>query len=243
MSGRGTKRPRMSNSSRSWKKLRPTVGPMPRGYARRMAQRQYGHKLFHAARCVEKKYHDRSAVTGTTAVGAASIIGIVGDTATGIAQDNTATGRAGARVFVWNANVQLRLDSKSDSASCNQVRIMLVVDRQSNGTAPAITDILETAEPLSFRNLENSGRFRFLYDKTHDVGNKGGAWDGTNDVYAGGCKTIKINRDLKGMKVQYENGTSTGYSGTVKDNNVWLVIIGSTANCDFKAYSRVRYSD
>ena len=59
-----------------------------------------------------------------------------------------------------------QIASTNSSAASNLVRIIVYLDRQCNGAAAGVTDLLESASYLSFRNLANQSRFKFLYDKT-----------------------------------------------------------------------------
>lgn len=66
--------------------------------------------------------------------------------------------------------------NSSTTESGEVVRIMVVWDKQANGAAATITDILETADEKSFNNLSNKNRFVTLKDwyfpvqKTVDLG-------------------------------------------------------------------------
>lgn len=55
-------------------------------------------------------------------------------------------------------------------------RIMVVYDKQTNGSLPAITDILESNNWASYHNLNFRNRFKVLYD------NIGGLKRGTNPL-------------------------------------------------------------
>lgn len=48
----------------------------------------------------------------------------------------------------------------------NPIRFVLVYDSQSNGAAPAITDIFETNNWMSEVNFSNRDRFQFVFDLT-----------------------------------------------------------------------------
>ena len=59
--------------------------------------------------------------------------------------------------------------SLNTSASHTLIRTMIVMKKDNSGTAPAITDILESDNIRSFYNRDNIHDFIVLYDKVHLV--------------------------------------------------------------------------
>lgn len=55
--------------------------------------------------------------------------------------------------------------SKHASATATSVRIMLVMDAQTNQAVFAVTDLLESAGIHTYRNIDNTSRFKVLADK------------------------------------------------------------------------------
>ncbi len=212
--------------------------------ARRDWRRSRSHSAFtkfHYKNCVEKKYHDD--VQGN----AANLnTGTVYSVLSGIAQDSTPTGRIGTKAYLWNLHLNFIMDKDDDSGSCEIVRVMLVVDQQARGATPTIAEMLESVDVMSHRNLENSARFRFLYDRTIKMNPQGislSTVDAVNSV--GGCVNRQIaHRWPSGLHVTYDTTDTTGVSANIKMNNIWLVFLSTASNASVHKYNcRIRYTD
>lgn len=115
-------------------------------------------------------------------------------------------------------------------------RVILVYDRQTNGAAPAATDVLVSATAISPRNLENRHRFKILYDRTIEVNNVG---------EPGSTKARKFYRRLA-----HPVTFNAGVAGTVADittGSLYMITIGTEAAGatagSTSVYCRVRYQD
>lgn len=81
--------------------------------------------------------------------------------------------RIGNKITVVNVNFRGRIMSAAQTATASayldgeRVRVMWFWDTQANGTVPKVTDVLQTAEIDSFRNMEQAPRFVILKDKTY----------------------------------------------------------------------------
>lgn len=115
-------------------------------------------------------------------------------------------------------------------------RVLVVMDRQANAAAPAITDILMSVSISAQYNLINAARFRILSDRRLYLNAAGEPGSG---------KAWKISLPMS-SRVRYNDGTA----GTVADiatNSVYFITIGSVAagatagSTGFN--SRVRYTD
>ena len=83
----------------------------------------------------------------------------------GCAQGSDINQRVGRQITL--RSVQLRgYEQSAAAAGVDQVhRIVLVYDRQSNGVAPVIGDILQASSVTAPRNLNNRRRFKILMDR------------------------------------------------------------------------------
>lgn len=116
-------------------------------------------------------------------------------------------------------------------------RVLLVYDRQTNGTAPAITDILDgQAGVLALTKLENRARFQILLDKViqlnmSDEAGSGKFWK----------KYLKVN-----LPIQFGSGNG-GTVADIKTGSLYLFWVGTSAP-GFEAgtingHIRIRYAD
>lgn len=128
-------------------------------------------------------------------------------------------------------------------------RLILLVDSQPNGSAPAILDILTAASAISHLNPNNRDRFRILWDKQYAFGpikvdntaTQSYAWAQGQAVYP-----IKYYK-----KLNIETIFNAGVAGTIADINsgaLYLVAIGTTAagtntDADAVVSCRVRFDD
>lgn len=74
--------------------------------------------------------------------------------------------RVGRRIRM--VALELRAYVSTPAAATEQTgRVMLVYDRQPNGVALAITDVINTSNPIGMRQYDNEKRFEIFYDKTY----------------------------------------------------------------------------
>ncbi len=113
---------------------------------------------------VERKNHDS---VGTN-VARSSTIAIVN--LTSIAQGDTTVTRDGSSCKIVSIDFRYFI-TQNASAANTLVRVMLVLDKQTNQALYATTDLLadvSTSDSIvSLRNLDNQVRFSVLYDKVH----------------------------------------------------------------------------
>lgn len=86
----------------------------------------------------------------------------------GVDVGDTAQTRDGNKIYIKNIQFRLTL-IKASAATETSVRVMLIQDKQPNGAAFSITDVLVTDSISQVRNLKKSNRFKVFYDKIHIV--------------------------------------------------------------------------
>lgn len=153
----------------------------------------------------------------------------------GLASGSTATTRVGRKVTIKSMMLRWNYNMGATSTGGCVLRILIVYDKQSNATAPAITDILATDDWMSANNLSNRDRFVTLSDViTAPVGV-------SSDFEIG---------DMIYKRLNLETNFNAGNAGTVGDitsGAIYLFVAQSgsmaTANGAFTASARVRYSD
>ncbi len=187
----------------------------------------------------ELKFHD---VTIDDAVVAATM---TINNLTIIAQDTTESTRIRRKCNIhsihWKYNMSLPVATSAGSTA-DIVKVMLVLDMQTNGAAFAATDLIETDVWDAFRNLSNSKRFRVLYSKDIQFKAGGAAPSGAAFVFSEDIKYIIGNKTVN-IPIEYDNSVTTGAIGSVKSNNLYWVtqsisgLIGATGTV------RLRFSD
>ncbi len=163
-----------------------------------------------------------------------------------IPQGTTESTRIGRKCrikqILWHAAV--RLPATATAASSSDIcRIILVLDKQANGAIPgAVTDILETANYLSFRNLANSGRFVFLFDRTMGIAAPGGSGRGSTDT----LQFSQLDKHLhffKSCSIPVEFDNTTGAITEIRSNNLILLTISKVGVASLDSHFRLRFSD
>lgn len=165
-----------------------------------------------------------------------------------IVQGNTESNRVGRKVILTRVDCRGILTLPASTASANTsgfVRMLLVCDKQTNGSAFAATDLWETDAWGTFNNLSNSSRFQILQSKIFTMNSPSGSGRGSTDTLAFGEKAIafKMGVDLN-LPIEFDNSATTGAVTTQRSNSLWLVTQGAgTGVLMSTAQSRVRFSD
>lgn len=154
---------------------------------------------------------------------------------TDIAQGTSASERIGRKLTIKSILVKWTASLAPTSIQGSPIRWMVVYDKQANGVAPAITDILLTDAFTSANNLSNRDRFVTIFDQIVDPVSVQG-----NYSCAG------VNFKALNLEQLYNAGT-TGAIGSIASGSVYLMAAqtGSigTAGPVFSAQVRIRYTD
>ncbi len=187
----------------------------------------------------EQKFSDTvvalATATTTGVIIAATVQGV-------IAQGVTESTRIGRMCVVKSIAIRglIRMDEGTvATSSADIVRIVLTLDKQANGTSPAILDMLEAADVQSFNNLSHKNRFVTLMDKTMSVRNVAAGGNGTafevgrNFIYWHFFKRMNI-------PIEYEN--TTGTLAGITSNNLLLWIISEQGTAEVQCNIRARFT-
>lgn len=125
------------------------------------------------------------------------------------------------------------------------VRVLVILDTQTNGAQITGGDVMVTDQPsdhFAFRNLENTKRTRVLWDKTF-VLPANNVNEGAEFKFSCGGATRKfvVNQRFKnGLKVR-TGGTSNGI-GQIKDNSLHIMAVASVNGfCTLTYEKRMRF--
>lgn len=187
----------------------------------------------------EKKYLDTT--KGNTTVTSPGVI--LSNTLVGMVEGTGESQRVGRRVFVKGIFIKGRITlpvTSDPTLTSDQARFIVYQDRQCNAAAAAVTDILQTASIYSFRNLDNSKRFKILYDHTFDLNSQ--STKNITTVEFGECVVgLNINIPIN-ASVSY-NSTNGGTIADITENNFGIMAISSSGQVNTQYVARVRYSD
>ncbi len=204
--------------------------------------RQVGYYGRYGPNSGEKKFWDVS-------VNDASIsqAGTVVDSLNELVQGTSESQRIGRKATIKNVHCRYNLslneqDAVATPASGDTVRFIVFLDKQCNGATAATTDILESDNYQSYRNLANIGRFDILYDKMHVLKFLTLASDGAGVVSSANVE-MNSSVNLKcNIPVEF-NGT-TGVIAEIRSNNIGFLIISRVGNLVvLDSHWRLRFTD
>lgn len=122
------------------------------------------------------------------------------------------------------------------SATDDGLRFIVYHDMQCNGATAAVTDVLETANYLSFNNLANKNRFKILMDKFTDVHSAAAISTTFGEMAVTKSWYMKCN-------IPIEFSSTTGAISEIRSHNVGILLISDKSNVNCTGRIRVRYSD
>lgn len=117
------------------------------------------------------------------------------------------------------------------------MRMIVYLDKQCNGGAAAVTDILGAATYNSFNNLDNSDRFTTLFTRKFCLNARG--YSGTSSTQV--LVPIKHYYSCKIPVELHENATTT--ISDVKSMNVGVLLISQDGLVNVEGQFRVRFTD
>lgn len=129
-----------------------------------------------------------------------------------------------------------------------QSRMILFIDNQPNALAPAVLDLLNTADPASHLNLNNRDRFKILSDKVFVTDPYLYNVTATQS-YASACNQIKNLKLYKKCKIEtIFNGVNGGSIADITTGAIYMFWIGNLAagtdtDVNFYGSTRCRYED
>ena len=164
-----------------------------------------------------------------------------------IPRGNDQTNRIGRKINVtkvsWKGSIILSGTQNFINTTCT-VKLMIVLDTQTNGLTFTANDLLTSNSILSFNNLSNSGRFKILYAKYITLKSAGGSGNEAIGITYGECD-YWFNANINcNHTIEYDSSTNTGQVSTVKSNNMYVVTQATQPDlCDISSRVRVRFTD
>ncbi len=163
-----------------------------------------------------------------------------------IAQDTTEVTRIGRKCTIKSIHGRVLInlptsDANATPALGDSVRYICYVDKQCNGATAAVTDILESSDIHSFRNLANSGRFLILKDKLININYAGLASDGAA-VVSQGAVYHNFSWNTK-CNLPLEFSGTAGALTEIRSNNIGIMLVGNSGTAAMFSKMRLRFSD
>lgn len=174
-----------------------------------------------------------------------------------IPQTTAANGRIGREVMVRSIDVTLTMEAAAASTIDNLIRVVLYLDKQSNGAAAEVAQILNLSNDIpplvAHPNLENSQRFVILKDSLFVVPvraaqrTRGTTVDDvvtTNNTANIQGSTIRRMKKRLSLPITFSDGAVSMTS--VKTNNLGLLLVSTDGGVEATTVGisgRIRYSD
>lgn len=173
---------------------------------------------------------DLSAITNFDTTGSVTLLN-------GVAQGTDFTQRVGRKFNMKSILLRLSIQPGSTATTNALARWIIVYDKQTNATAPAITDIIVAANESAANNLSNRDRFVIIYDKVVNIGATG-----SND------NQRAFFRKYKRCNMEVTNGGTGSTVGSIQTGALWFVTCGekaagTTAPKVLNGTARIRFHD
>lgn len=162
-----------------------------------------------------------------------------------IAQGVTESTRVGRKCTIrqinWRWTVTLPALMDAADMLSDEVRLIVYLDKQTNGANATVTGILESADYQSFNNLANKSRFRILYDKSVVLNPSAGSTDGASTVSV--PEVIRSGSFYKKCSIPLEFDSTTGAITEIRSNNIACMTISKNGVASLNSKVRLRFSD
>lgn len=160
----------------------------------------------------------------------------------GVAQGTDYTQRIGRKINMKSLLMRVSMNPNSGTTSNvgDFVRMLIIYDAQANGTAPAVTDVLQTANYLSPMNLNNRDRFKIISEKL--VSMNPAVF--TSGSLTNGNAQNKSYEIYKKIYLDEVFSNTTALIGSIASGSIYLLIIAAAATATGVGWNcRIRFSD
>ena len=166
----------------------------------------------------------------------------------GCAQGTGQSQRLGLRAVFKSLDIRGQIQWQSGFTQGDYVRILVFVDKQTNGAQYNEIDVLLDVGGTGYdtcaqRNLECKNRFQILSDKTYTPrGNPGHYWNGSVAATAAYVQPFRIFKKLGGKKGLVTRFLSTGGNiADIADNSIHIMALSTTTSTNVGYISRCRF--
>jgi hypothetical protein len=173
---------------------------------------------------VEEKVHDVDGTSGTTVTTTATVVNL-----SNIAQGSDYFNRIGDSILGQSMEFRARVVGNTASPR-HVIRILLVADREQNGTDPVIGEVLQagTSPVIQPYNVFYTSRFNVLYDELVHLNNAVGlATGGTSTTYLSDQEHLPMMARKWNRHVKYDAAAAADASN--RENALYLMAISADA--------------
>lgn len=191
----------------------------------------------------ELKFHDVDVTNASVAnTGNIMNMGTINVIPQGVTESERVGRKCTIKTIQYRSDLKLpERDEQTTPPGGDIVRVIVYLDKQANGAAAAVTDILETADYNSYMNLSNSGRFVIMHDKFIPINYMALAGQAAGD--SASSETLKQFSFYKRCNIPIEFSGTTGAIGEIRSNNLGILLISEAGNLSMDGKVRLRFSD
>lgn len=174
--------------------------------------------------------------------------GTILSTLVDIAQGVSEKERIGRKCTIRSISVRgfVKMNNAIDADNTtNSYRYIFYLDKQCNGAAATVSEILENSTTSSHYNLENESRFVILWDKQGVLNSGGGPITNGADP---ACveKRVHVQWTKRcNIRIDWDATVSTGALSSIRSNNIGVLVISGNNSpvTEFTANIRLRFTD
>lgn len=185
----------------------------------------------------ELKFLDTSFNQTTVATAGNIVLSSVNLVPQGVTESTRIGRKCTLRALSLRYVIQIKPTTNTNNTD-DGLRLIIYLDKQCNGTSAAVTDILRTADYLSYNNLANKDRFRILKDSFVDIHSTAGGGSTASFGEVGITKQVHLK-----CNIPIEFSGVTGAITEIRSNNIGVLIISDSADVSCEGLVRIRYSD
>lgn len=161
----------------------------------------------------------------------------------GVLQGDDFNERVGRRIHMKSWLIRFKIASLATATSPigNTVRITVVLDLQTNGAAPLLTDVYTTnTTNLAPMNLNNRARFKILHDRVMTMP----AAEYSAGALTAGSPVPKVFKLYKRFNTTTTFGATGGTVAAIQSGSIFCIVWGENdAVSTFEYQSRIRFTD
>jgi hypothetical protein len=177
-----------------------------------------------------------------------NVLGTIHHLGPTISQGTGPNNRIGRRVQLHSILVRgavLLLTDTTDPSPFDRIRIMLVQDKQTNGALPTVAEVVDNPTIDGFNNVDNSLRFKVLYNKTFTLNSTSSYQDTSSSrMYPSPCtRSVNFNIKFKKRKPVISYGSTTGALSEMESNSFFFIVFSEQDTADFQGRLRWRFTD
>lgn len=140
----------------------------------------------------------------------------------GVATGTDFTDRIGRKIVLKSLYLRGIIKPVDNNVGNTLCRMLVVYDMQSNGAAPAITDVLKSSSPAAQLNMNNRDRFRVLIDKQFALG----AVSDAAGASLAGSPTVHSLKKYKKCNLEVLFNGTTNAIGSIATGSLYMITVG-----------------